>query len=645
MGNKVRVASVRLAGLAILVILSTAPSLGAQSTTAIRAELATVLLQSKKYDEAAREYRALVTQEPSNFDYRLGLARALAWGNKPREAEVQLRALQSKQPRSATLDSLLRMVREAMEPKSWEAAAWVAERTNYAPYRLALARALAREHYVWSAASQYDTLLAGGAVGTSLEPIDLRREKAAAYLDNGELHAGAAGLRDVLRLVPNDTATRHRLAEILVSVHSRIEASAQYDTLLTSTPTAALFMERARLRLDMGDRRGAESDLVAALPLNPPLSAYLALGDMYRQRGEYESARSMYRAALSAQIVGGHDRAAIAAAIGQMARDERPVVAYAPSVGDDAGWGFSTDGVGDNLGVHYAASTLRGAAPLGDATRVGVSVVHQYLGERSATRSIDLNSYGVEGSLASGVSHGAFLGRLGVSGGTLRPPAAKSIPLASATAAAWVNAWELAAEGSTGPAFPSLLTTTALRPATGAQDNVLTERSVGGMLGGPLGPADVALTAQQSRLSDANRRLTMQGYLRYPLAPAVFAVYSGYRVTFAKRSTRYWDPFNYTAHAVGVELAERDRRGFSWAVRALPGMAWSRQLPPPPLRSIRVNGRLPGVIDRSAFMLGTSGEVGWRGPLWETTAAASYGLGRVGDYRRLGLTLGARVLK
>ena len=128
------------------------------NTTTVRAELAAVLLQSKKYDDAAREYRALLARDASNVDYRLGLARALAWGDQPREAEIELRALQAKRVQPATVDTLLRSVRDAMEPRASEAATWVAERRDYAPYRLAYARALAREHYNWIASAQYDTL-------------------------------------------------------------------------------------------------------------------------------------------------------------------------------------------------------------------------------------------------------------------------------------------------------------------------------------------------------------------------------------------------------------------------------------------------------------------------------------------------------
>lgn len=54
----------------------------ANTMTNVRAELAAVLLQSKKYGEAAREYRALVSRDAGNTDYQLGLARALAWGGQ-----------------------------------------------------------------------------------------------------------------------------------------------------------------------------------------------------------------------------------------------------------------------------------------------------------------------------------------------------------------------------------------------------------------------------------------------------------------------------------------------------------------------------------------------------------------------------------
>src|SRR6184192_1079654 len=81
---------------------SRAPS---SQRTSVRAELATVLLQSGRYDEAAREFRTLLARDPSNFEYRLGLAHALAWGNHPQEAERELARLSAKRPATPGLDS------------------------------------------------------------------------------------------------------------------------------------------------------------------------------------------------------------------------------------------------------------------------------------------------------------------------------------------------------------------------------------------------------------------------------------------------------------------------------------------------------------------------------------------------------------
>jgi hypothetical protein len=70
-------------------------------------------------------------------------------------------------------------------------------------------------------------------------------------------------------------------------------------------------------------------------------------------------------------------------------------------------------------------------------------------------------------------------------------------------------------------------------------------------------------------------------------------------------------------------------------------MAWSTTAPRPEVRAVR--GRPAPLVHKEAFQLSTGGEVGWRNPHWETTAAATYGQGRFGEYRRIGLTLGMRV--
>ncbi|HEY9227976.1 MAG TPA: hypothetical protein VIP11_15065, partial [Gemmatimonadaceae bacterium] len=294
-------------------------------------------------------------------------------------------------------------------------------------------------------------------------------------------------------------------------------------------------------------------------------------------------------------------------------------------------------------GVHFAASTIRRTFAFGEATRLSFAGIHQYLGERSDARKIDLNGAGGEASLSSGLGYGALLWRFGVNGGQLRLPDGGSMTTYSAATAWWINAWQLGAQWGTGPAYTSLLTTTAVQPQTGARD-ALTEQDATAMLGGPIKALDVAIMGQQSLLSDGNRRTTMQGYLRFPLMSGISAVYTASRVEFRQRSLRYWDPFNYESHALGLELATGDRRGFSMAVRALPGKAWSVEPPPPALR-VQRNTRLPDRIHRSAVQINTGGEVTWHDPFWEGTVGVTYGQGRVTDYRRLGVTLGVRILQ
>ena len=621
----------------------------ALSTNAVevRAELAAALLQSKKYAEAAREYRMLLARDNDNFEYRLDLARALAWGGRPRDAERELRVLQAKRLQVATIDTLLRAAREAMEPTVVEAMAWVAERPAYGPYRLALARAFARQHFDRLSGAQYDTLIAGASVGELPPPLALRREEIDMYLHARNVSAGAASIRALLGATPADTESRHQLAVLLTDGRWKTEGRAQYDTLIATAPTAGLFTERGQLRLEMADTSGGESDMAAAISHGGTATAYLTLGNLYRARGDNAAARTMYHFALAGLNDQPDARLSVKAELAEMAREDRPVAAFAPSVGDDPGWGVRSEGAGDNLRVYYAGSTLSGTLPLGDNVRFGAAALHQYLGERSDRRSINLTAVGAEGSFSAKAGYGSLLVSADVDGGSLHLPGGRSIPIGSATVATWMSAWEMAFSESEGPAYPTLLTTTSVQPLTGAVD-AITEQSATGMLGGPVGRADVAVSAQQTRLSDGNRRTTMQGYARYPLAPGTNIVYSGTRLAFSDRSTRYWDPISYVAHAVGLEFGSRNYRGFSAVVRALPGLAWTRDVPAGvSLGSVSRNRapRPPPFVDTRAFQLTTGGELTWRDPRWEGTAGVTYGRGRTGDYRQFGATLGMRVFR
>ena len=572
----------------------------------MRAELATVLLQSGRYEEAAREFRLLLAREPNNFEYRLGLAHALAWGDRPREAERELTQLIAKRPGTPGLDSLLRSVREAYDPRAVDAAQWVAAEPTYAPYRVALARALAREHLFSLAIAHYDTLLTRPGLGRS----------------------------------PDRATLLHELADVYVSTGNRLAALAQYDTLIQLSPTATLLRERAQLRLASGDRAGAESDLWASVQLQPSGEAYLLLGDLFRERGDYRGARSMYVAAR--QGAAASVRLAVSSALAQLDREERPAM-LAPLVGDDPGWRLTEDAAADNLGVAYSALALRRTVTVTTTTGISLGTEWRQLAERTSTRRVDATGLGANVGAWQEVAYGPALARLELQGGALYHALGGTFGVARGALALWLDAWQLDLEASRAPAYPSLFSAEALVPIDGG--SALVERDVAVTLGGPAGLFDVAVSVQRSLLSDGNRRLTIDSYLRYPLGGNLYALYAGTGLGFAQRSMIYWDPSRYSAQSAGLEYSVRRARGLSLAARALPSYATSDEAPILPGAAAGDAALVRGPVTRhSALQLGASAEIGYRLHGWEAAGAVSYGRGRAGDYQRVGASITLRMV-
>jgi tetratricopeptide (TPR) repeat protein len=609
-------------------------------SVAVRAELATVLLQSGRYDEAAREFRVLLGREPNNFDYRLGLAHALAWGDHPREAERELVQLIARRPNAAGLDSLLRSVREAYDPRAVDASQWVAGDPTYAPYRVALARALAREHLYSLAIAHYDTLLTRPGVGPLPEKGALLRELADVYVGAGDRAGGAERLRTALAYAPLDTALRHALATMLADGRNLVAARAEYDTLIQQSPSAPLYRERAQLALSLGDRTGAEADLWASVGLQSSGDAYLLLGDLYRERGDYRGARSMYVAARQggSRVV----RTAVAGALAQLDREERPAL-LAPLVGDDPGWRLSEDASADNLGVAYSALALRRTLAVAAATRLSLGVEWRQLAERTAARHLDATGVGVNAGGWQEVGYGPLLARLDLQGGAVNHElGGGTMGVARGALALWLYAWQADFEVATAPAYPSLFSAEALLPLDGGKP--LVERDAGLTIGGPAGPLDVGVAVQRSLLSDGNRRLTIESYLRYPLGANFYALYSGTGVGFAQRSTLYWDPSRFSAQSAGIEYAVRRVRGLSFAARILPSYAASDEAPTIPSGTPGDPSVVRGPLtSHSAVQLGASAEAGYRVHGWEAAGALSYGRGRAGDYQRVGASITIRM--
>ena len=651
---QLRSASWRVRVLAVLIVATALP-VGAQRpardprrpaagtaarATVVRAELAGVLLQSGRYAEAAREFRQLLARNPDSFEYRLGLARALAWGNRPREAERELSILAARRPASAVVDTLLRAAREAFEPRATEAAEWVASDPLHAPYRLALARALARERLPRLAIVHFDTLLMRAGPTSEPDRRMLLREIADVYEAARDWTGGAARLREELALAPADTALRHDLAALLAGGRRYGDAGAQYDTLLAVVPAAAIYLERARVRLALGDPRAAESDLTASLGVEPSAGAYLMLADLYRDRGDHRAAEAMYRAGRARAT--DSEEQAIALALAQLAREQRPA-ALAPTVGRDPGWHLSEQAAADNAGVAYSALELGRTLVVAPRTSLTIGALYRQLAERASGRSFDASGYGGRGGVSYELARGVLLARAAVEGGFIQHPLVGTLAERSASVAAWVGAWELAVESSRLPAYPTLFTTASLRPPGGGPP--IMEQNAAATLAGPLGPLDLGVSWQRSRLSDGNERLTVQGYGRVPLAPNLFALYSGTAISFDERSALYWDPERYVGQGAGIEYAVRRTRGLSLAARLLPGFAWSTEAPliapsavlgAPPVRG--------PLEERSAFQLGGSGDLAYRSDRWEVSGALGYGRGRTGDYQRVSASLAARLL-
>lgn len=604
-----------------------APSRGAQ---AVRVEYANVLLAAGRYREAAREFQRLLESDGNNVALTLGLIRAYAWGGMPREAETELRTLAARRPRDMMIDSLLRAVRESFAPRAQEAERWVHERPAYVPYRLALARALVRERRAAAAIVHYDTLWTL-ARSTPLRGT-LLQEQAAAHASAGNRAGGIALLRRVVADAPTDSSARRALAGALAADRQLAPAIAQYDTLLQWHGGPALLLERGRLRAWHRDYAGADDDLRASLALTPSVEAYVLLGDVHRWRADYPAARAAYE---SAKALQPRDRS-VARALGDLLREERPPIAFAPAQTDDAGWQLGGESVEDNTGFSYATASLRHgfAARWGAVASVGGE--YRSMGERDGDGRFlrRVNGYAAD----VGLSRTFTYGRLGVRGGGALHEGVSPVPYASASAMGWYRAWAVAAQVDAAPAYPSLLTLATLLPSDAGSGRPLSGQSATVTLAGPIGATDLAVSGQRTRLGDGNERTTLQAYARYAMRARWFAVYSGSVVRFAERSTAYWDPLSYVGHAAGVELASRPPRGFSYTLRVVPGVARAQEL-------VRTADLEPaGIRTQWVPQLSAGGEWSFRSTRWELSAGLAYGRGRAGDYERFDSNVQVRLL-
>jgi predicted Zn-dependent protease len=618
------------AALALLALLLISPEVSAQTTrrrprtvstsssSAVRAELAATLLQSGKYSEAAREYRTLLGRDPQNYGYRLALARALAWGGSFREAERVLTLLARQRPNDDTLEELEQLVRPNLEPTSYEASQWVRARPYYQPYRVALARALVREHQPRAAIAIYDSLLA-----TNLSPA-LVRDLASAYADANDRRGGIARLTQFVARAPADTGYRLALIDLLVEDRQYAAAIAQSDTVLTYARTPAVLLSRARIHVARNDLGAAERDLMDALALKPSTEAYLLLGDTYRWRGDYGKARTSYDYARTMR-----SGKAVTEAFAQLARDERSVLSFEPPPTAEDGWQSNGSVDGDNAGVHYSTVDFRRGFQFGSGFVASAGLEVRQLREESAMSHGAAGGYATEIGLSREGIAGAFYGRVGAKGGFVAQPLAQTVPTGSLSLTGRYYAWSGSVELSSAPAYPSLRTLASLIPL-GEGSRPLTESGAALSLAGPAGPANLAFGLRRMSISDANQRTELEAYARLPLNPALSVIYWGSSIAFARPSVMYWSPGSYASNSVGLELAARQLRGWSLLMRVLPGVASTTDAP------FTHSALADTSAQKLRFQFSTGGELAYRRPGWET--GIGFDWGRVASYSRTSIS-------
>lgn len=625
------------APLVLLALLVIASDAGAQSarrprtvptasrTSSVRAELAAVLLESGKYSDAAREYRSLLQLDQRNNTYRLGLARALAWGGSYREAERELTLLARQRPNDPEIEKLEQLVRPNLEPSSYEARQWVGESPYYQPYRVALAHAFVRERQLRLAIAAYDTLLA------TAPSAALLRDLASAYSAANDRRGGIARLTEFVARAPADAGFRLALADLLVDDRQYAAAVAQSDTVLSYGRTPDVLLSRARIDIARDDLGAAERDLSEALALKQTPEAYLLLGDAYRWRGEYGRARTAYDYARI--MKGGRP---VTEAFAQLARDERSVLTFEPPSAAENGWQSNASGDGDNGGVHYSTVGFRRGFEFGPGLVGSAGVEVRQLREASASSQGTAGSYATEAGLSREGIAGAFYGRVGASAGFVAQQLAQTVPTASVALTGRYYAWSGSVELSSAPAYPSLRTLASVIPF-GAGSRSLTEKGPAFSFAGPLGPADIALGLRRASISDDNQRTEKEAYARFPLNPSLSIIYWGSSIAFARPSAMYWSPGNYSSNSLGAEVAARQLRGWSLLLRVLPGVASTTDAP-------FIHS---AVADTSAqrlrFQFSTGGELAYRRPGWET--GIGFDWGRIASYSRTSLSARVALVK
>ncbi len=595
----------------------------------LRSEFAGALLWSGRYDDAAREYRLILAMNGSDGEARLGLARALVWGNRAAEAEPLLSALWEERA-DTTVRTLLRTARANIEPSSAQALQWLDDDSGHAPYRLAFARALAREGRSAEAAREFEALVAGSAA------TELLVEAAGVFAAANDSIGTARLLARAVDAVPHDAALRLRFAQALAWSGARYQALVQYTKLIAAGDGASLRLARGELHLLMGDESSALADLERSAALSPSYEALAAIGDLYRWRGDFARARNAYRRALALQPRDTR----ILTGLALVAAAERTALAQAVD-GDVRGWSLSTGFAEDNVGFLLMRARLANGFEIGQRTSGSVRAEQLRISQRSATGP---ERFVTGYTLGATVQHYlAAATRIGAGVSVSRHALVRDLYYGHVFASQAVGPVMVTMRLATAPAYEelwSLWTLVRSTSETGTREPMRT-RTASISASAPVGRMTIDARAERTRVSDGNDRTAVTFSARQPVSRSMRFVYTAGTLGYSTFGSGYWTPERYTSIAAGVELERAVGKNLTVAGRALAGAAMASDrlllapgVPQPPAKWV---GQFQGSVDAT-----------YRGRNWELNASGGYGQGARGSvgetgYRSLNGTVRVRV--
>ena len=577
----------------------------------LRREYAEALLWAGRYVPAAEQFARLVGADDADRAARLGLARALAWDGRAAEAEPYLARLWREEPADTTLRALLRATRANLEPSSATARDWLDSDRVHWMYRLALARAYAREGRHLDAAAAFDLALADSV------SVELLSEAAGARAAGGDSLGTAALLGRAVALMPADAALRERYAQALAWSGARHAAITEYTRLIAAKDDAALRFARGQLYLFVGDESSALSDFERSVALAPSFDALAAIGDLYRWRGDYARSRAAYTRALALRPADVRILAGLA-----LIRAAERVALAANAAGDEPGVSVTGSYAEDNAGFLLLRTRLAYGFAAGRGTSGSVGVEQRRISHRSPH---DIERYVYGYSIGGALQH-YFANRvqLGAGGGIARHALVRDMGFAHVSASAPAGPVMFTLRASTGPAYPELwsLWTLVRREAEASVElqSPMRARSVMASATVPVGRATVEVAAERMKLGDGNARTSMNVAVRQPVSGSFRLLYAAGTLGWNGSSSTYWDPSSYTQHAIGIEYGRTVGSKVTVAARALAGVARSTE------RTIMAPGAQPiGSSWTPQFTTGV--DATYRGKLFEVTAGGGYGRG------------------